>query len=673
MAPWAPATTPYDDDGGAARGGCWADDLEEFLGGGGDGIAAALRSADGATWEAAGATPWDGGPGLNAAVRAAVLGLYVAVGTPGITGDPAIATAPDGSTAFTGITNPFTGPGSGVAAAVRASDGAILIAGQNADGTKMLAISDDDTTTWALYAPLALGGFPAGVTVRPSDDLILFVGEAVTFPDAATSSDGGSSWNPTDPGGLVSVSCATRDSDDALVVGGVDSDSIHQFGFVSVSTDDGASWSYSNPFGDGSANDTSRVGSVAVRQSDGAIIVFGFTVATSGDPFIATVGISLDDGATWSLSYPLGLVHDSSTFGMTLRASDEAILCLPYDNFLDAPKLAISTNSGSSWTVYDMPIIAGSIRVRDSDDLIVIGGSGSGAAQTAVSADGGTTWTDIVTVFAGPYTGVAGLAIRASDDLLIATGADALGTEQVAVSSDSGASWSAIDPGPFSTAASGKGFVVACKQSTGALIIGSGQCPQTIATSPDGVTFTPVTSPFDGGQVCGLDYSPGEDRWIASGWDYTFTAVVAYSDDGGATWTTVTNPMDVSYVSSGAPSHPRVYRDEDTSTWWLLGQTTGGMSLARSDDNGLTWTEVSSPLDPVAGVGAAWGMIRVGSVLGLCGIDNTLTKQACVSEDDGATWQFDANPSPFDASTAAYGFAYSPTIPRAVVFGNNPS
>jgi len=671
MAPWAPATTPYDDDGGAAKGGCWADDLEEFLGGGSDGIAAALRSADGITWDAAGATPWDAGSyGLLAAVRAAALGLYVGVGGTGTPGDPVIATAPDGTTAWSGIPNTFVGGGFAAAVTTRASDGAILAAGQDGGHAHTFAISDDDTATWVLSNPLGLYADLGQVAVRLSDELILVVGCGGLAPKAATSADGGTTWVPTaDPGGLCGIGCAARASDDALVVCGVDSDGSHQFGFLSLSTDSGASWTYHNPITT-AADETSAVDYVAVRPSDGALVILGFKFLNSD--FVGTfdllVGISDDDGATWTFSEPFG-AGLSTGFDLTVRASDDALIVAGAGTD-DNPHLSISTDGGTSWTLIDTPFMPRSVVVRDSDDLILIGG-GDGEGQVAVSADGGTTWTDVTSIFTGAYAQVLAVAVRPADDLLIAVGYDGVGVKQVAVSSDSGSSWSAIDAGPFSTSPSGTGFCVACKQSTGALVVGLGQSINVIGTSPDGVTFTPRSSPFDGGQVTGIDYSPSEDRWVAAGVDYTFAPIVAYSDDDGATWTAVANPVDASYLLWTAPSWPRVYRDEDTNTWWLLGQTTGGMSLARSDDNGATWTEVSSPLDPVDGVGAAWGMVRAGTVLGLCGIDNTLEKQMCISTDDGATWEFDANPSPFDPSTAAYGFAYSPSIPLAVVFGNN--
>jgi hypothetical protein len=143
---WTDTPTPLDP--GSCFGGCWADDLAEFVGAGQDDALteALIRSADGINWIYE-ASPFDGGKG-NGVVRDVPLGLTVAVGQSPDYAD-AIVTSPD-DMAWSGAGNPFLGVGAGRNVAIRASDDAILAAGRTTPVELLqFALSTDDTATWA--------------------------------------------------------------------------------------------------------------------------------------------------------------------------------------------------------------------------------------------------------------------------------------------------------------------------------------------------------------------------------------------------------------------------------------------------------------------------------------------------------------------------------------------
>lgn len=137
--------------------------------------------------------------------------------------------------------------------------------------------------------------------------------------------------------------------------------------------------------------------------------------------FPASVGISTDNGATWTKSSN-GL-STSATFtgvtrlGSTLFAMHE--IFGPY----------FSTNSGASWT-----LLAGVIGAQDKNGVIESGGSLCAATNTGVfrSTDAGATWTHVLT-----------------SDIL--TGFSTSGSTLYAVgrsqyeSTDNGQSWALID------------------------------------------------------------------------------------------------------------------------------------------------------------------------------------------------------------------------------------
>jgi hypothetical protein len=295
----------------------------------------------------------------------------------------------------------------------------------------------------------------------------------------------------------------------------------------------------------------------------------------------------------------------------------------------------------------------------DLKEFVAAGQNGD-ATKTIIRSADGINWI----YEESPFDSGGGTGQAAVRDLFhgvyVAAGFDGALTDTIATSPD-GITWTGRG-NPFPA---GGGQAVACKQATGALVVGSGSgISHVIAVSSDAAAFAAISTVLNGAQnVAAVDYSPSEDLWMAAGEDASYHAFVAKSSDDGATWTLLAHPMD---ASNAVP--PRVYRDEANGRWWLLGQTTGGHSLAVSSDGGASWTQISSPLDPVGGVGAAHAMVNAGGNLGVGGVDHTQTKQMIVSLDAGTSWTADGESSPFGAGTA-YGIAYSPDADLAVVFG----
>jgi hypothetical protein len=163
-----------------------------------------------------------------------------------------------------------------------------------------------------------------------------------------------------------------------------------------------------------------------------------------------------------------------------------------------------------------------------------------------------------------------------------------------------------------------------------------------IVTSPDGVTWTTRTTPFDNGyvnQVATNFYAPPNRLFMAVGNDASNVKVVMTSPDG-VTWTAQTTPFDNGYGSG-------VWWDGHN--WIVVGQNSARTRTIMTSPNGVVWTIRTTPFDApkdgsanpgawvVAGDGA--GMLvaggRAGSVTG---------PMICTSTDHGVTWTARADP-----------------------------
>lgn len=642
---WATVSTDFDSPG-SSNGGCWSPDTAEFVGLGVDGgeTEAILKSADALAWIYQ-ASPFDGGSAL-AVVRDTFNGSSVCLG---LSSDKAtaVATSPDNS-AWTGQGNPFVVGGSALAVALYGTD--LWIAGGDLSAVNHLSQTTDDGASWTQYQPFT--NHSSDIAIRDSDGLILMVGDDNAV---AISTDGGSTWTYSTPltdhyssPYAFTNYCTIRQGDGALIVTGYYTSQAH----VLVSTDDGATWNIYKPWNAISSFDSAA--KVIVRESDGAIITAGFT-ATGGSK--AVVAVSTNDGVSWVTHRPYGTTG-SRVNDLTIRPSDNAIVTVgwKFPASVSTPVLSVSTDSGATWTDTTMASEASRVTMRASDDLILVLDYRAG-----VSTDAGAHFT-----YTDPGFSPAGCITRGSDDALIVVGGTG-GAQQAAISTDDGATWP--DAGIAFSSATGSGYRLACKQSSGLVIAGgSGALSVLQATTDGGATFSPVASPLDsGGTLYGIDYSDGDDAWMISGVDGDNNVVAAISTDDGASWTVLTHPMVTYYTGI----YPSVYRDEANTRWWLIGNTVSGNAIAYSDDAGATWTEVSSQLDVDLDTfsGGAYAMKNCGGILSLGGIDSAGVNQMCLSRDNGLTWVPDATPSPFGISGVAYGLAYSPDIPRAVVFG----
>jgi len=186
-----------------------------------------------------------------------------------------------------------------------------------------------------------------------SDGSIIIAGRAGDYPGGRLyiSTDGGSSWNETQPAGNTDVAWSTTSmsQDGAKIIAGYGNNGYT--GKLFISTNRGSSWNEIQPAG----NKDDLSWTIASMSSDGTKIIAGVSeVGINMDtPFSylynARLYISTDGGSTWNQTKPVispdSINYDISAWSAISVSSDGTkILSGSGDG------LYISTDSGTSWS-----------------------------------------------------------------------------------------------------------------------------------------------------------------------------------------------------------------------------------------------------------------------------------------------------------------------------------
>jgi photosystem II stability/assembly factor-like uncharacterized protein len=296
----------------------------------------------------------------------------------------------------------------------------------------------------------------------------------------------------------------------------------------------------------------------------------------SGPADINSLYVSADGASTWSvLPVPSGVTFTSALSCAT--DTDCAAGGLYYGR---QPVYLATANGGHSWTVTPLPARIGQIFQLDCS-LASCRGLGSGTARNNNEEDGLDMVADarFVTVTAGGHFTVSAFPVGASlQDIscptateCVAAGATGKNLQDplVLFSRDNGASWHrGTIRGPFGPAAPP---IVTCADATHCQMLGyvMGKGSVTVKLGPE----MSETGP--------LQYS-----------------VVAFSDDGGATWTSRAFPRAIPYPNINdlaCPTAETCYAAGGDEIPQQIGNTfnAGSSVVAVTHDAGQTWQRIT--------------------------------------------------------------------------------
>lgn len=283
---------------------------------------------------------------------------------------------------------------------------------------------------------------------------------------------------------------------------------------------------------------------------------------------------------------------------------------------------------------------------------IVIAGSSldclPGGATIYTSDDGGVTWAARPSPFdtnASCLESVTAFAYSAALDRLAAIGNDQLGINQICYSDDHGDTWTGS--GTLPDAAN----CIARDDSQGLFVIGTGTTTKGIYTSPDAITWTGRTTPWDGGTftaILGICFAGGTiNKWVAVGCDDAGNSALT-APDPTSTWTIVASgpfdgPPPGAFPTQGGQS---VASDGSVIVGGGFDQGAGSVPLVSVSPDAATWIPKATSLDGANGYAKA---VAFGAISILVGGNNGVVESA----DNGASWAPNAS-FPIIPSTSSY-------------------
>jgi hypothetical protein len=264
----------------------------------------------------------------------------------------------------------------------------------SADGKKLVAVAQSLPTQALIYASTNSGaswfltGAPSNswTSVASSADGINLVATCALIWNPAgggahggpvyTSTDSGATWQPTTAPSNQWSSVASSADGSILVAAAAYNNSNTAYGLIFISTNSGASW-----------------------HASGAPTNYWYSVAASADGTKLIAGgrnnlfISTDSGTTWTpdsipwdfqSAVPKWVSVASSADGIGLLAVRD--LSTYYGD--SGPRSYVSTNSGSTWTSYDLPHTgSGSVASSANGSRLMVS-----MGQLNLSTDSGMTW-----------------------------------------------------------------------------------------------------------------------------------------------------------------------------------------------------------------------------------------------------------------------------------------
>jgi YVTN family beta-propeller protein len=336
---------------------------------------------------------------------------------------------------------------------------------------------------------------------------------------------------------------------------------------------------------------------------------------------------------------------------------------------------------GTTWTIIPNPADGGSYvsvwgvayNHTNGSWVAVDSGDASTPAKVLMTSPNGTTWTSRSTPFDGDY----GQSVVWAEGVWVAAGGSTTSSHSVIATSPDGVTWTARTT-PFDGSSGyvnqvGTNFYA----SPNRLIVAVGNDNagvKVVMTSPDGVTWTAQTTPFDSGYGAAVWWDG--HNWLVGGRNSAKTRTIMTSPNG-IVWTLRTTPFD---APKDGTANPAVWDIAGNGAGLLVavGQAGyhGGPMICTSADHGVTWTARDHPFTHPSGGGAAappgWAVAWVPAIgLWVLGSGSAASgPQVVATSPDAITWT--AALTPFDgpgpAGSPPVGFVnmINPTGPQTV-------
>lgn len=283
----------------------------------------------------------------------------------------------------------------------------------------------------------------------------------------------------------------------------------------------------------------------------------GRMVQGGGSPGGAAIQTSDDGGNTWvSRSSPF----DNGSVA-AVAWSDSLELFVAVGRSTGTPLVDLvtvcSSPDGIIWTghgdPFDWPDQANCVVWDEGQGLFVAGAftTHSPHGKPIIYSADGVTWVGATTPWDGAFSGFSYIGGVCYSDALakwIAVGKSFVSTPaRSALESADGHTWSEVSSGPFDGSGPSGTDVIVAPDDT--IVVGGNGGANAITRSSDLSTWSPVTSPLDGGTLNSLALRPGDGLMLAGGEDSGSTLAVLESVDDGASWSADSTPFDGGAIS----------------------------------------------------------------------------------------------------------------------------